>query len=578
MNKIYFLLIAILLLGCSGKRGTSEHQGGTIRMCLETEPMTYLTYEISDYYSATVFGQVMEGLVSIDPSTLKIKNQIASSSTVSDDGTVYTFHIREDVYFHPHETFKNDNERKLTPADIVATFELICSPTKSNTESVAYGHLLKGTVKGVQEFYEKKTKKIEGIKVKGHTVEITLDEKDDNFLYKLAQIQLAIHAKEIIDANKVTDVIGTGPFIFDNYQSGEVPQILLSRNEDYYEADEQGDQLPYLDSIKFVIQNRKLDQLDMFENKQIDMILALPTSKITKMVEGRLSDFNSTPPSLMLNKNALLHTHFYSFNMEEPRFQNIKVRQAFNYAVDRERIGREVLKNQYDELGYYGIVPPISQTFRGYDFKAVRDAGYTYNPEKARKLLAEAGYPNGKDFGTVNLRFNIGDINSAVADEFAQQIFQVLGINVNIDGSDFEQLTNDAINGKGDMFKSSWIADYPNPENFLNNFQSGNIPDKEQNKTGLNFSKYNNPLFDNLLDEAKKESNVGKKMKLYTKAETELMKNPPIIPLWYSGDLQIVHSYVRNLHFNSLSLFNFKKVYLKPWTAEEYQKEIAQKK
>src|SRR5690606_4657138 len=99
--------------------------------------------------------------------------------------------------------------------------------------------------------------------------------------------------------------------------------------------------------------------------------------------------------------------------------------------------------------------------------------------------------------------------------------------------------------------------------------QSSNKPDKETNANGLNYAKYNNPLFDNLLEEAKRESNIGKKMKLYTKAEVELMKNPPIIPLWYSGDLQIVHSYVRDLHFNSLSLFDFKKVYLQPWSAEE---------
>lgn len=124
---------------------------------------------------------------------------------------------------------------------------------------------------------------------------------------------------------------------------------------------------------------------------------------------------------------------------------------------------------------------------------------------------------------------------------------------------------------------NSWVADYPNPENFLSNFLTSNIPNKSSNKLGLNYSKYSNELFDNLLDLAAKESNIGAKMKLYTKAEVELMKNPPLIPLWYSGDLQIVHSYIRNLHFNALSLFNFKQVYSKPWTAEEYQKESIKK-
>lgn len=576
MRRLYFLFIISILAGCSDKQ-VSENQGGTIRMCLESEPMTYLTHEISDYYSATVFEQIMEGLVSMDPMTLKVKGQIASSWEINDDGTIYQFNIRNDVFFHPHDVFKSDRERLLTTDDIIATFEMICSPSKSGVASVAYNHLLKDVLKGAQDFYEGKTKSISGISSHDNKLKIVLNQKDDNFLYKLSNIQLSVHSKKIIKSNLIEKAIGTGPFLFHSYQSGEPASIYLSKNEDYYETDEKGNQLPYLDSIKFIIQNRKLEQLDLFENKQIDLILALPTSKITKIVEGRLSDFNSTPPKLILDKNALLQTHYYSFNMQDSRFESQKVRQAFNYAVNKEKIGRDILKNQYDELGYYGIVPPISQAFRGYDFEAVKNAGYEYNPEKARKLLAEAGYPNGKGFGTINLRFNIGDINSAIADEFAQQIFQVLGINVNIDGSNFEQLTADAIAGNGDLFKNSWIADYPNPENFLNNFLSSNIPDNNTDKAGLNLSKYNNPAFDNLLEAAKKEDNIGKKMKLYSKAEVELIKNPPIIPLWYSGDLQIVHSYVRNLHFNSLSLFNFKQVYLKPWTAEEYQKETAQK-
>lgn len=573
-----FILIFLIIVGCSGKKQVMEHQGGTIKMCLEHEPMTYLSYEISDYYSATILGQVLEGLVQIDPATLKVKGQIASSWSINDDGTVYLFDIRKDVYFHDNAIFSSNKERLLTTDDVISTFEMICSPTKTGTATVAYNHLLKDVVEGAEDYFEGKAKNISGITAKNGRLEIRLKQRDDNFLYKLSQIQLSIQSKKVIEADLVDKTIGTGPFVFASYKPGDVPQINLAKNEDYYETDENGNQLPYLDSIRFIIQNRKLEQLDLFENKHIDLILALPTSKITKMVEGRLSDFNSTPPKLVLDKNALLQTHYYLFNMDDPRFQDPKVRQAFNYAVNREKIGRDILKNQFDELGFYGIVPPISQTFRGYDFDLIKNAGYEYNPEKARRLLAEAGYPNGKGFGSVNLRFNIGDINSAVADEFAQQIFQVLGINVNIDGSNFEQLNADAVSGNGDIFKTSWVADYPNPENFLDNFHSANKPDNATNEMGMNFSKYSNPVFDNLLETAKKETNVGKKMKLYSRAEAELMKNPPIIPLWYSGDLQIIHSYVRNLHFNSLSLFYFKKVYLKEWTPEEYQKEVAQKK
>lgn len=579
MRTYICIIIVLISLACSSKKNQMEFQGGTFSMCLENEPMQTVSYEMVDYYSAAVYGQILEGLTSIDPQSLKIKPQIASEWEISDDGLVYTFTIREEVLFHPHELFKNDKERTLSIKDIIATFELVCKPTDKKGSTIAYGHLLKDILVGAEEYHLGKESTIKGLQNKKGKLEITLKQRDENFLYKLAQIQLAIHSEKIIKSNLMSKAIGTGPFFFHDQFIEEVPKIILARNEDYYEEDEQGNQLPYLDTLLFIVENKKLTQLEMFESKEIDVILALPTSKISQIVEDRYQDFQPYPnaPKLILNKNALLQTHYYFFNMDDERFKDMRVRQAFNYAINREKIGIDILKNQFDELGYYGVVPPIQSTFRGYNFGEIEKLAYKYDPKKAQRLLAEAGYPEGKGFGILNLRFNIGDVNSAVADEFAQQIANVLGITVNIDGSDFETLSKDYIAGNGQLFKTSWVADYPNPENFLENFHSTNIPHIEGGHTGYNYSKYNNPLFDQKLDLAKRETNLGKKMKLYAVAEVELMKNPPIIPLWYSGDMQIVHTYVRNLHFNSLSLFDFKKVYLKPLTIQEYQNEIAKK-
>ena len=143
MKKFLYILFAtIFLLSCTN-RNKSELSGGKIRMCIDSEPLTYISYEISDYYSFIVLGQVMEGLVSIDPHTLKITPQIASSWTVSDDGMVYTFDIRKDVYFHKHPAFKSIKDRLLTTNDIMKTFELVCSPTKKRSETVGYNYLLK---------------------------------------------------------------------------------------------------------------------------------------------------------------------------------------------------------------------------------------------------------------------------------------------------------------------------------------------------------------------------------------------------------------------------------------------------
>lgn len=578
MKIFYTLLLVFFFFSCGEKRGKEfEYNGGSMRMCLENEPSTYIPFETEDYYSSTVLRQILEGLVRINPKTTKIEGQIASEWRVSDDGLTYTFVLRKDVLFHPHDLLTSEKERTLTAEDVVATFEKICSKNEDGVSTNGYEYVFKGLLEGADTYFAGKANSIKGLTAEKGKVILQLVQRDDNFLYKLASVQAAILPKKIIEAGRVADMIGTGPFMFSQHEAGELPRIILVKNPDYYEVDEQGYQLPFLDSIEFIIQNRKLEQLDLFESKEVDVILGLPTSRITKMLEGRIEDFNSKPPKLFLYKNPVLATNYYFFNMQDPRFKDPRVRRAFNYAVNRDKIGREILRNQYDELGYYGIVPPIHQTFRGYDFNGVRKAGYEYNPEKARKLLAAAGYPQGEGFGSVTLRFNIGDVNSAVADEFAQQIFQVLGINVNIDGSTFEQLNSDASESKGDIFRSAWGADYPNPETFLNNFYGKNLPVDSSKSSGINQSRYSNRNFDQYLEQAKDSENAGEKMKLYSKAEIELMKDPPIIPLWYNGDMQIVYSNVRNLHFNSLNLFDFKHVYLKEWTEQEYLNSLSEK-
>jgi len=577
MKKIHlFILILLVLSACSREsKKQFQYAGGTFSMAIDNEPATFDPTEVSDYYSATVLTQIMEGLVSFDPKDLKIKPQIASSWKISDDGLTYEFTIRKNVYFHPHKIFKNQKDRLLQISDIEYSIKKACSKNSKGEAPHAFSFLYKDNLKGAEAFFEGKAKEIEGLKVSGNKITLQLIQRDDNFLNKLTNICASITSEKIHNGNADTDIIGTGPFLYTKYKQGSPASMILIKNPDYYLTDADGNALPYLDSLNFIFQNRKLDQLEMFENHQTDLITGLPTSRITKMLEGRIKDFNSQngmPALLVMYNNPLLSTNYYFFNMTDPRFANPKVRQAFNYAVNKEKIGRDVLRNQYYELGYYGIVPPINKTFKGYDFEGVKEASYTFNPEKARKLLAEAGYPNGKGFGSVNLRFNIDDIHSAVADEFAQQIFQVLNINVNIDGSTFEQKDEDASSARGDIFRSAWAGDYGSPETFLANFYGKGVPESLNEKSRINQSRYKNPLFDQLFEQAKNSHKKTDAIEFYSKAEKILMQDPPLIPLWYSGDIQIVYSNVRNLHFNALNLFVFKEVYKKEWTAEEYQK------
>jgi oligopeptide transport system substrate-binding protein len=574
-NLFAFCLLSLILLSCGGNNSKQfEYAGGSLKMAIEIEPSTHIPRDVTDYYTATVLNQVVEGLVSIDPKSLKVNPQLAESWKVSDDGLSYEFTLRENVLFHPHEVLSTDEQRLLSVKDVVRSVEKACTKNAKGDAPHAYNFLYKDNLKGANEYLEGKSKSISGLKVKSNKIIFELLAKDDNFLHKMTNICASISPSVLIDKDLESDMIGTGPFMFKGYLSGDVKKAILIKNPDYYLKDDQGNMLPYLDSVIFIFNGRKLDQLEMFENRETDLITGLPPSRITKMLEGRIKDFNSSPPLFVMHNNPLLSTNYYFFNMTDPRFSNVKVRQAFNYAIDREKLGREVLRNQYYELGYYGIVPPISASFRGYDFTGVRESSYTYDPEKAKKLLAEAGYPGGKGFGSVNLRYNIGEINSAVADEVAQQIFQALNINVNIDGSTFEQKDFDASMAKGDIFRSAWAADYANPETFLVNFYGKSVPEAKETPSRINQSRYRNPLFDELFEKAKNSSKLSDAMANYAKAEKVLMQDPPIMPLWYSGDIQIVYSDIRNLHFNSLNQFLFREVYKKQLTAEEYHDQI----
>jgi ABC-type transport system substrate-binding protein len=543
-------------------------------MAVDYLPSTFIASEVTDVYSQTVLSQIMEGLVSFNPEDLSLQPQLASKWNISPDGSVLTFTLREDVYFHEHELFSSKSDRLMTAEDVKFSIEHACKPTAEGNPTSAYLTLYADQLKGAKEYFEGNSKTISGLKIKGNVVTLELIQPDPTYINKLAQMNASVVSKKIVESQKETDLIGTGPFCFSQITNVDQEKIVLLKNQEYYQSDAKGNALPYLDSVVFVVEPLKLEQLEMFESKKLDLITALPTSRIAEMLEGHINDFNSQPPLMVLYNNPLLTTNYYIFNMTDPRFQDVRVRQAFNYAVNKVELANEVLRNQYYDYGVYGITPPIGSLFKGYDFKGIKEVGYDFDPEKAKKLLADAGYPGGKGFGSVNLRIDIKDLNTAVAEEVAQQIHDNLGINVNIDGSTFEQKDDDASLGRGDMFRTAWVADYSSPETFLANFFGKYVPAERGAESRLNQSRYVNPVFDTYFEKARSTKSGKERFQLYAAAEKELMQNPPMIILWYANDFQLSYSRVRNLKKNAMGLIDLRQVYLKDWTKEEYMKSM----
>ena len=573
MKKLHlFIMFSLLLTACNGLgKKQAIHSGGVFRMAIEANISTTIPRSVIDYYSEIVLNQMYEGLVSLDPESLQVRPQIAESYKVSRDGLTYSFVIRKDVLFHPNSVYSSTEDRLLKIEDIIHTFELICSKEKNSEISRGYAFLFKDRVLGAEEFHAGNTKKIEGITFKDGVLSIELIEPDPNFLSRLASVNASICSKKMYEASKEKEIVGTGPFMYDLNENKSKSLITLIKNEDYYLSDNAGNSLPYLDQVQFIIEQSKEKQLTLFEENKIDFILSIPASGITSILEGRIQDFNSVPPKLELRSNPLLMTNYYFFNMNEERFQNPKVRQAFNYAINRREIVVKVLYNQVQDNGLYGIVPPLKSIVRNYDFDQVKNYAYSFDLEKAQKLLAEAGYPEGKGFGEVIFKTNSGDIHVAIAKEFAKQIKKHLGITVRIVESTYEEQSRAADYLDGDIFRTAWYADYNSPESFLQNFYGKVVPSDSTQPSTINQARYKNINFDNYYERALRESKISNQMKYFSLAEIELLKDPPLMVLWYAEDNQVLYSNIRNLKENPLNQFNFREVYLKGMTKEEYK-------
>jgi ABC-type transport system substrate-binding protein len=565
---ILLLLVSALLSGCGDNTKTYEHAGGKFSLALVNEPTTLIARDVNDLYSSMVLQQTLEGLVALCPSSLEPIPAIAESWEVLDEGKTYKFKIKDNIYFHEHELI--GSERKLTPEDIQYSIELACKKQMGKEPSNAYKTLYKGNLIGADEFHAGENDHISGIEIDGNVITLKLSKSNANFVDKLAHTTALIVCKELVEAGKEAELIGTGPFMFDKYVDGdENLSIVLLKNPNYHMQDEDGNQLPYLDSLEFVVEGKSLQQLELFENGKLDIIDGLPPSRISSLLEAKMDDFNSTPPELIMRRKPLIATQFYHFNMTNEVYQNPLVRKAINYAVDRKDIVQNVLNNQAYGPGNAGIVPPAA--FSGYASSEVEKHSYHFDPTKAKILLAEAGYPNGEGFPTINLKFNTGSIHSGVADRFAKHMQKYLNIRVNLDGMSFEDKLSDQENAKGDIFRSSWYADYYSPETFLMNAYGKSIPENPDNPSFINHARYNNPEFDKKFEEGRASNSLTERYKHFAEAEKILMQDAPFIILWYEETIKIADADVRNLELNEMNYYSFKKVYIKDWTEEEYK-------
>ncbi|HEU4717309.1 MAG TPA: peptide ABC transporter substrate-binding protein [Bacteroidia bacterium] len=529
---------------------------------------------ITDGISAHVATQIYEGLVKFDPRTLQILPGLADKWEVDPTGTTYTFHLKKDVHFQDDPCFPDGKGRVMTANDVKYSFELLC---RNDGHNPNFSSSFKDRVVGANAFYTAGASAAEGslqgvTVIDPQTVQVTLEKPSISFLSVLANPIASIVPKEAVEKYKEKMHVGTGPFILSSI-ANDTSSLVLVRNDNYYGKDSLGNQLPFLDTIKVSFIDNKKEELDLFQAGRLDFVWGLNAEAVKVFLPQVISDFKQKPPKFQLDHSSEFVTQIYVFNTTRPPFNNVKVRQAFSYAIDRRHLVDEVLGGEAYGPGLNGICPPALPGYKASEIKGYESIKETdeetakqkeADRDLARKLLAEAGYPDGKGFPTVKLVLNSGGSkNTRVAEEISNELREVLHVNIEYASVSFQQKLADEQHGQSDMFRSAWVADYPSPETFLSLFYGGDVPDSLSVASFPNTSRYKNPQFDSLYNAARTAKTTEEANKLFLQAEQIMMNDAPAIILWYDENYRFTQYRVKNFYTNPMRYLDFSQVYIK---------------
>ena len=572
MKKFIYLFIsaAVILSSCGndGQKKDSETKtanggvvyGGVFKLNETSDFRSLYPLNITEVVAHRITNQVYEGLVKLDQEELTVIPAIAEKWEINEDATSFKFYLRKGVMFHDNQCFEGGKGREVKASDFKFCLDMLCTEDASNQMF----WLFKDKVVGANEYFEStKTDQpleggVAGIKVvDDYTVQIDLNYPFAGFLKILSHSACWVYPKEAYDTYGIDmriNCVGTGAFKVKKIKEGET--VILEANENYWGVDEHDNKLPYLKGVKFSFIKEKKAELLEFKKGNLDMVFRLPLEMI-KDVVGELEDAKkggNTP--FVMQVVPAMSVFYYGFQHKLPPFDSKEVRQAFNHAIDRESIVTYTLQGE-GRPGLHGIVPP----FKGYDYENVK--GYEYNPEKAKELMAAAGYPDGNGFPEITLQINSGgaDRNVQTAEVIQKMLQDNLGIKVNIEIMQFGQHLESLETGKAIFWRSGWIADYPDPENFLNLLYGKHVPDELETNSYINSVRYQNETFDSLFNAASREIDDTKRYELFRLADQKAIEDAALMPIFYDENTRLLQVKVKNFPANAMEYRDMSKVY-----------------
>lgn len=579
MKKLILFSISLFLIYSCGTEETSQegltklkggkYKGGILRINEVEFFRNLYPLNVTDLISYNIANQIYEGLVKPSQTDLSILPALAESWTQNENATLWTFHIRKGVKFHNDTCFKNGKGREITAHDFKWCFDKLC---EANVFNQMYTLTFKDRVKGAEEYFYSTIEGkplpggVSGVKVlDDYTLEITLNYPFAGFPNILAMMPgTYLFPKESYEKYGELGLrikaVGTGPFLLKTVKEGEA--VVLERNPDYWGKDADGNQLPYLNGARISFIKEKKQEFLEFKKENLDMVFGIPTENIKDI----LLEFNRAKENkpFQLQIVPAMGLFYFGYLHPVPPFDNKKVCLAFNYAIDREKIVNYIL--QGDGIpAEYGVVPP-TPTFINMGYDTAKIDGYVFNPELAKQLLTEAGYPNGKNFPQITLQIYSGggDRNTLVAQSVQSMLKENLNIGINIETLPLAQHYDKIEGGNARFWLARWIADYPEPETFLTILFSGHIPPSLSDRSYVNATRFRNTKYDSLFSIAIKEVDVQKRMELYRQADQIAIEEAAIVPIYYIEHYRLLRNNVKNFNANAMEHRDFSVIYFEP--------------
>lgn len=521
-RRILFILLSLFLAvlltsGCGGNENTNTAgKGGekVLRHNHGEEPES-----IDPALSTTVDGgniviACFEGLTSLDEKDLPITGA-AESWDVNQNQTLYTFHLRPEA--------KWSDGRPVTAYDFEYAWKRALHPDTA----AEYAYQL-FYIKNAPEYNEGAAKAEDlGIRViDEHTLEVELSAPTPYFLSLTAFPTLFPVRRDVVEANgeqwalDPATYIGNGPFKLAEWQSKD--HMKLIPNENYWDRGR-----VKLDAVIKTFIAESGTMLAGYEAGEIDVIDSVPFSE--------LDNLKQTGELQMITQ---LGTYYYCFNVTKQPFDNPKVRKAFALAVDREDITNKV---RHSGIPATAFVPPgVPDTAAGKDFRSVGGEYFPIKaqPETARRLLSEAGYPNGEGIPPITLKYNDNDEHQIIAEAVLEMWKQNLGINVAVQSQEWKVFIDTRHNGDFQIARHDWLGDYNDPMTFLDLFTTGN---------GNNDAQWSNKEFDKLINGARLATDESERMTILHEAEKIIMEDVIMIPILHYTENTMIKPYVKGL-------------------------------